>query len=537
LLRKSLAPAVVAGVAGQAVEHGLVDSSGIVDQGAISHRRRRGHSAKRAGFTGRVRSAFQNITAARAAISLMVLIVGVYVYRDLKRDVLIIDPFNVPKAYADMGLTGEVIANHISDEMAGIEKEAIANEKRAGLKSDNVTLPGDLPPAIDVEVPGTKLSLKTLVEIIRDAFGISQKHVRGDVVLVGSGQSSLAITVHVTGLRRPDVVRYYSGPANDPLQIPLLAAELVLRSVNPFALGVYKYLRDDIESVREIGQQMIGDSDPVESAHGHDFIGLVYSQKRRWKNAATEYQRVTELAPGLGFGYTNWGWALLEAGRPREAIEKYNKAIQVDPLSAQAFTAWGFALYREGRPQEGDAKFKEAIHRDPQDPSVYFEWGTALGENQRWPEALSKFKQAAELDPQYWSAYVSWGNALARENMWDLAKEKYEKAMEILPKSATPVIQWGAALYEQEKLADAIDKLRKAVQLDPKSDEAHILWAAALIKQRKPRKAIEECEKALRIDPKSENGYVLWGNALTQLGRHAEAKEKFAIATALASSE
>jgi hypothetical protein len=282
-----------------------------MQKGAISRRVRHRPSRNRKDVTERFRSAIGNLTLSKVAGFLLVLIVVAYLYRDLTREVLIIEPFSVPKQYADMGLTGEVIANHISDEMSQIEGEALTNEKRVGLKSDNVALADDVPSVIDVEVPGTKLGLKTVVEIIRDILGIHQKRVRGDVV-VGHAALSLNITVHISGLRRPDSVRHYAGPVDDPQQIPLLAAEAILRNVNPFALGVWQYLHDDIASVAQIGQEMVTDSDRLERARGHNFIGLVYADKERWKHAAEEFKQVTNLAPELSFGYSNWGLALLQ---------------------------------------------------------------------------------------------------------------------------------------------------------------------------------------------------------------------------------
>jgi len=48
----------------------------------------------------------------------------IYLYSEVTRDNLIIDPFGVPKSFNESGLTGEVIANHIGDVMRQIETSA-----------------------------------------------------------------------------------------------------------------------------------------------------------------------------------------------------------------------------------------------------------------------------------------------------------------------------------------------------------------------------------------------------------------------------
>jgi len=471
------------------------------------------------------------------AFFLLALAVGVYLYRELTRDVLIIEPFNVPKEYADKGFTDEVIANHVSDALAEIEKDAITKEKRAGLRVDTFVLSGDLPTTIDVEVPGTKLGLRTLVEIAREVFNIHPKRVRGDVVLsIAPAAAPVSLTVRVSGARHPEVVRRSMIPDNDPERIPQLAAEAILHDVNPFLLGVYKQYQDDSETVEEIGRELLAGSDRLDRARGHDLMGLVDTARGRLKDAVAEYRQATELAPDLSFAYANWGFMLDNLDKAGEAITKYQKAVQLDPSYARAYVVWGYTLYKQGKPAEAEAKFQEAVRRDPGDPVTYDFWGAALAERGKEVEAFAKFEQALELDPKYWSTYTAWGDTLTRQEKWEDAAEKYRKAIETGPKSATPYYSWGAMLSQQGKLDDAIAKFRLASQIDPGSAYAYNAWGVILFKQNKMEEAIAKFQKATQIDPKSLDAYNNWGNALQQLGRAAEAEEKFAKARALSSA-
>src|ERR1019366_2590344 len=61
------------------------------------------------------------ITLGRLALAIVVLPLLFYVYREVTRDVLIIDPFTVPKHFEEAGLTSEVMANRIGDRLRQIE--------------------------------------------------------------------------------------------------------------------------------------------------------------------------------------------------------------------------------------------------------------------------------------------------------------------------------------------------------------------------------------------------------------------------------
>jgi hypothetical protein len=61
------------------------------------------------------------MTFGRVAFTVLVLPLLLYVYREVTRDVLIIDPFTVPKRFEETGLTSEVMANRIGDTLHEIE--------------------------------------------------------------------------------------------------------------------------------------------------------------------------------------------------------------------------------------------------------------------------------------------------------------------------------------------------------------------------------------------------------------------------------
>lgn len=283
----------------------------------------------------------KRVTLTSASIFFFLLLVAFYLFREVRRDVLFIEPFNVPKQYADVGLTGEVLANHVSDALDEMEREAITKEKRVGLRPDKFLLPGDLPAMIDVEVPGTKLGLKTLVEILREVLNISPNRVRGDVVLAaGRPAAPVTITVRVSTSRHPDAAMRHTLTAGNPAEIPQRVADAILHDVNPFALGVYRNEHNDMLGVEEIGRELMASRDKVDSARGHNFMAVVYASTQNWKDAAAECEQTTKLDPKFAAAYSNWGMALDAMDRFDDGEAKYKKAIQLDPKLARTYVNW-----------------------------------------------------------------------------------------------------------------------------------------------------------------------------------------------------
>ncbi len=104
-----------------------------------------------------------------AVIAFFVLPLLFYVYREVTRDDLIIDPFAVPRSFEESGLTSEAMASRIGDALHQIETTT-----KSRLKKENLASARDEGAVPDVEIPGTKIGLKTLVDIIRAITGSIQ---------------------------------------------------------------------------------------------------------------------------------------------------------------------------------------------------------------------------------------------------------------------------------------------------------------------------------------------------------------------------
>jgi len=176
-------------------------------------------------------------------IAVLILPTLFYVYREVTRDALIIDPFTVPKRFEDAGLTPDVMANQIGDRLHQIEE--ISQTRR---KKDNLVSLKDEGPIDELEIPGSNLDLKTVIDITRSVLGIYPKHIGGSFIILENDSSDsglpavkkqATITVDVSQGRNRSQAISVVGEAGDITLLVQRAAEIVLSQVNPIVLATY----------------------------------------------------------------------------------------------------------------------------------------------------------------------------------------------------------------------------------------------------------------------------------------------------------
>jgi hypothetical protein len=159
----------------------------------------------------------KKITFTGVLLALCVFFILFYVYREETHDVLIIDPFTVPKRFDEAGLTSEVMANRIRDAPRQIEQDARTRTE----EKDNFIYMADKGPMPNIEIPGTKIDVETAIDVSRAVFGKSPKHISGNIVfpVVGptsagnsSGKNQATVTIYVAqGRNRSRVVSVVMG--------------------------------------------------------------------------------------------------------------------------------------------------------------------------------------------------------------------------------------------------------------------------------------------------------------------------------------
>ncbi|MHC4939191.1 MAG: tetratricopeptide repeat protein [Planctomycetota bacterium] len=89
-----------------------------------------------------------------------------------------------------------------------------------------------------------------------------------------------------------------------------------------------------------------------------------------WKGALREFERVTRLDPGLDWGWSSLGRALLIDGRVGESYEAFRNAIWLAPHDPHGWYGVARAAQRLGRRDAALIAARETFQRIPRDPNA-----------------------------------------------------------------------------------------------------------------------------------------------------------------------
>ena len=134
---------------------------------------------------------------------------------------MVVDAFSVPPQYAQSGITGEVVANDLTDKIGAIRD--IAQSRSFG-NSQNVRK--DSAEDIKVEIPEIGVSLGQVQRYLRLWLG-HERHLSGNLRLLGEGKIALSMTLD--GERGISV----SGASGDLDRLEQQAAERIFATIDP----------------------------------------------------------------------------------------------------------------------------------------------------------------------------------------------------------------------------------------------------------------------------------------------------------------
>jgi tetratricopeptide (TPR) repeat protein len=442
----------------------------------------------------------------RLAAATLLLPTLAYVLYQSTRSAIVIEPFSVPAGFVKRGLTPEAFARRVADTLSQIQA---TTDTRLSGEFLVPALPESSP--VDVEIPGTKVGLRTVIEITRTVFGNAPIHVSGEVLErlyeeSPNAAETVEVTIHLsqgTGRIRSVTFNTPSAKGDELVQ---RAAYAVLSKLNPLELSAYLEQHKNPRDAMAVAQGVLDDpsSNPVHKQTAFLLMGAALMELRRYDEAITQFRHALQLKPGDLIAVSDWGAALMLEGDFPAAYKKYAEAIATkDPSSYAALNGYGVALQRQKKYPEAQAKYREAVKANPKRSFPYTNWGILLSELKQYPQAAEKFEQAIRANPNSAGAYVAWANMLSTEGYHEAAAHKYEEAIAVDPRSYAAYGGWGDELAALARYADAADKYAFAAEIAPDEPAVYSQWALALQQMGQTGAALEMYRKALDLNPKS----------------------------------
>jgi tetratricopeptide (TPR) repeat protein len=118
-----------------------------------------------------------------------------------------------------------------------------------------------------------------------------------------------------------------------------------------------------------------------------------------WRDGLSLSEAMVREAPGVVGGHMNYGLALVDAGRRREAIKQFSMAARMDPDFVLPHMSLASALTDEGALPAAIRELREVVRLQPESPRARNDLAMALMRNGQLDSAIAEHKAALRLDP------------------------------------------------------------------------------------------------------------------------------------------
>jgi tetratricopeptide (TPR) repeat protein len=167
--------------------------------------------------------------------------------------------------------------------------------------------------------------------------------------------------------------------------------------------------------------------------------------------------------------------------------------------NAERYARRGLALLNEGKPAEAIDVLARAIELDPKNAVLHNNRAAAFDRLGNKIDALAGFEEAVRLNPSYADALHNLGNVLRRTGRPAEAEARYRQALLLTPNSADLCNHLGIALLGQGKHGEAEAFFRRALHINPDHAEAHNNLGVLFEQLGKVADAVAEYETSLRL--------------------------------------
>ena len=148
-----------------------------------------------------------------------------------------------------------------------------------------------------------------------------------------------------------------------------------------------------------------------------------------WKDSLSLYRQQVAIRPGNHVAWNNVGRALLERGRPEEALGPFARAMELRPDDSNLAAAnYAEALIRMDRSEQAIGFLQSALaQRNPRHPEMNLLLGFAFLNVDRAAEAIPCLRQAVAAAPQQFGWRIELVRALYEADQSEAAQEEIRR--------------------------------------------------------------------------------------------------------------
>jgi len=323
----------------------------------------------------------------------------------------------------------------------------------------------------------------------------------------------LAVAAYPSYVQGINALRRDGVSADAAIPLLLQAAQLDPHSALPHAALAEAYLQ---KHTRHFGgdwlaratdaitkaQSLNADSAPVLLAAGY------VKQVHGWYDqAAQDYSRAVELAPGNSDAWNRLALAYTAMNRPDQAITTYRRALQAQPNYYLPYIDFGRFYRNRAQFAEAEQLFRQVTVIAPDLARGHMLLGLVLQQENRLQEAEQAFLTSLRLR-EAGAVLTDLGALYYRLERYDEAERYFAKCLAVDPPTAMRYANLADAFRQLGRVADATVNYQKAedlakteVEQNPSDPSSRSLYAYILAQLGNKVLANHEIDQALVMGP------------------------------------
>jgi tetratricopeptide (TPR) repeat protein len=363
----------------------------------------------------------------QSAISLISVCLIVVIVRQLFHTGVNIQPIQVPTSLSEKGLTSEVTAQWLLDEILFIQSQASTIKAARNVQPEWRE--------INMEVPGSGFTTKTIGDVIRASLGIKQDTISGEVIEY-DGQYTIRIRLSQKSASFSEVIT----EDTDFKSLFHQAAKLTFMEFDPFIYASYLYTEKNYDDAIRIAVDIVKrkGSNRQDIVWSQNLLGIIYAEQNNFEKSETAYKNAIALNARFAIAHFNLSNLYYEYDKFYEALEAYSAAKRLDrnlrDNNREAIILLKIAeSIHFTKQNEALQKLNMAAKLNPKEPDVWRLWGDILMSTGNATEAINKFSVLANLLPNYAPAFIKLATAQMLLGDCKPALRNYNKALDLDP--------------------------------------------------------------------------------------------------------
>lgn len=310
--------------------------------------------------------------------------------------------------------------------------------------------------------------------------------------------------------------------------IVILALGSVGGSVDPFAEGIKLFNQGKYNlAVRQLAKAV---SNRPNDAARRVTYGVVLANSRRYDDAAAQFRRAAEIAPGDPVPLFLLQGAYLGKGQAVQAEEAGRAAGQ--RLTQQEAKS---VMYK-GKDDRQAGLLDRAIAEYPENAIAENLLGDIAQVQQRYDEAVRHYRRAADLAPHWIKPWFNLGMANLVINPAEAARN-FRRVISLDPKNLQAQLWLGDAYAEQRDYQNALQAYRQAAGSQSLEPAARSRIGNVYLKQNDLQQAEKEFNKAVKSAPHDPAANAGLGDVYQRQQRLDESARQYKKASELTQAE